>query len=67
MCVWSATIFDLQEEERSLTESIVAQSGWLCDAEVPELSALPAVPAWPVSAVTSPRGVALRVKWLLLS
>ena len=32
MCVyvWSATVLDLQEEEHSLTESIVAQIGPLC-------------------------------------
>ena len=56
---------DLQEEEEHpLTESIVAQRGEVCVAEVPVLSALPAVPAWPVSVVTSPAGVALRVIWL---
>ena len=61
VCVWSATVLDLQEEEEhSLTESIVAQIGLLCVAEVPVLSALPAVPE-PVSAVTSPGGAALRV------
>ena len=66
MCeyVWSATVLDLQEEEEhSLTESIVAQSGALCVAGGLELSALPAVPE-PVSVVTSPAGVALRVMWL---
>ena len=67
MCVWSATVLDLQEEEEhSLTESIVAQIGTVCDAEVPVLSALPAVPV-PVSSVTSPGGVALRVMWLKVS
>ena len=59
---------DLQEEEEhSLTKSIVAQVGWLCVAEVPVLSALPGEPAVPVSVVTSPAGVALRVMWLLRS
>ena len=65
-CVWSATVLDLQEEEHSLTESIVAQTGFQCVAEVPVLSAVPGVPE-PVSAVTSPGGVAFRVMWLLLS
>ena len=65
MCV-VIDYLDLQEEEEehSLTESIVAQRGWLCDAEVPVPSAVPKEPV-PVSVVTSPGGVALRVMWLL--
>jgi len=64
MCVWSATVLDLQEEEEhSLTESIVAQAGKLCVAGGLELSAVPEEPV-PVSVVTSPGGVALRVMWL---
>ncbi len=64
MCVWSATVLDLQEEEHSLTESIVAQRGPLCVAGGLELSAVPREPV-PVSAVTAPEGVALQVMLLL--